>query len=91
MTFCSLCRISADNLGYSIKDSKKARTYSIPSVGKGAGKIRSYIPSADDNTKDLREWIHLPDDDLTPVTDEDIDEFTLINHNYRGIGKGFDE
>jgi hypothetical protein len=40
-------------------------------------KIRSFIPSADDNTEDLREWLHLPDDDLTPVTDDDMDELFL--------------
>ncbi|RIA80493.1 hypothetical protein C1645_745217 [Glomus cerebriforme] len=40
-------------------------------------KIRSFIPSADDNTEDLREWLHLPDDDLTPVMDDDMDELFL--------------
>jgi len=30
-----------------------------------------------DNTEDLREWLHLPDDDLTPVTDDDMDELFL--------------
>ncbi|CAI2178662.1 12915_t:CDS:2 [Funneliformis geosporum] len=40
-------------------------------------KIRSFIPSADDNTEDLREWLHLPDDDLSLVTDDDMDELFL--------------
>ncbi|GES80129.1 hypothetical protein GLOIN_2v1787785 [Rhizophagus clarus] len=77
MAVCSLCRILADNLDCPIEYAKKVRTFSIQSVGKGAEKILSFISSADDNTKDLREWIHLLDDDLTPVTDNDMDELSL--------------
>ncbi|EXX78955.1 hypothetical protein RirG_010250 [Rhizophagus irregularis DAOM 197198w] len=32
-------------------------------------KICSFIPFADDNTEDLHEWLHLPDDDLLPFSE----------------------
>nr|CAG8451459.1 5081_t:CDS:2 [Entrophospora candida] len=40
-------------------------------------KIRSFIPSVDGDIEGLREWIHLPDDDLTPAMEDDIDELSL--------------
>ncbi|RIB13486.1 hypothetical protein C2G38_1728632 [Gigaspora rosea] len=40
-------------------------------------KIRSFIPLADNNNEDLREWVHQPDADLTIVTEDDIDELFL--------------
>ncbi|CAG8745800.1 33561_t:CDS:2 [Racocetra persica] len=40
-------------------------------------KIRSFIP-ADNCTENLREWLHLPDDDISLVTEEDIDEIFMI-------------
>ncbi|CAG8452237.1 9399_t:CDS:2 [Acaulospora colombiana] len=39
-------------------------------------KIRSFIP-AGDCSENLREWLHLPDDDISPVTEEDTDEIFL--------------
>ncbi|CAG8563740.1 8844_t:CDS:2, partial [Ambispora leptoticha] len=39
-------------------------------------KICSFVPSVDD-TSDLREWVHLPDDDLIPVKEEEMDELFL--------------
>ncbi|RIB12108.1 hypothetical protein C2G38_2101793 [Gigaspora rosea] len=40
-------------------------------------KIRSFIPSTDDDNESLREWIHFPDADLTPITEDDIDVLIL--------------
>ncbi|CAG8582263.1 4991_t:CDS:1 [Diversispora eburnea] len=40
-------------------------------------RIRSFMPSVDDDTSDLREWIHLPDDNLIPVTEGEMDELFL--------------
>ncbi|CAG8773240.1 31580_t:CDS:2, partial [Gigaspora margarita] len=34
-------------------------------------KIWSFIPSADEDNESLREWIHFPDADLTPITEDD--------------------
>ncbi|CAG8620561.1 8723_t:CDS:2 [Diversispora eburnea] len=39
-------------------------------------KIRTFVPSVDD-TSELREWIDLPDDDLIPVTEDEMDELFL--------------
>ncbi|CAG8520840.1 13810_t:CDS:1 [Acaulospora morrowiae] len=43
-------------------------------------KISYFMPLANNDANNLREWIHLPDDDLIPVTEEEIDELSL-NHN----------
>ncbi|CAJ0645902.1 10797_t:CDS:2 [Entrophospora sp. SA101] len=32
----------------------------------------------DDDIEGLGEWIHSPDDDLTPVTEDDMDEILFI-------------
>ncbi|CAG8659252.1 10326_t:CDS:2 [Paraglomus brasilianum] len=42
-------------------------------------KLCSFIPSVEDDTGDLREWINLPDEDLTPVTEDDMDELLLYD------------
>ncbi|CAJ0826287.1 6918_t:CDS:2, partial [Entrophospora sp. SA101] len=34
--------------------------------------------SIDDDIEGLGEWIHSPDDDLTPVTEDDMDEILFI-------------
>ncbi|CAG8579992.1 13413_t:CDS:2, partial [Acaulospora morrowiae] len=39
-------------------------------------KIRSFIPT-DNCSENLREWLHLPDDDISLVTEEDMDEIFL--------------
>ncbi|CAG8570764.1 1733_t:CDS:2, partial [Scutellospora calospora] len=39
-------------------------------------KIRSFIPT-DNCFENLREWLHLPDDDISFVTEEDMDEIFL--------------
>ncbi|CAG8648778.1 16192_t:CDS:2, partial [Racocetra fulgida] len=38
-------------------------------------KIRCFIPSVEDDTGDLREWINLPDE----VTEDDMDELLLYD------------
>nr|CAG8477317.1 10514_t:CDS:2 [Entrophospora candida] len=40
-------------------------------------KIRTFVPSVEDDTSELREWIDLPEDDLIPVTEEEMDELFL--------------
>ncbi|PKC50184.1 hypothetical protein RhiirA1_487127, partial [Rhizophagus irregularis] len=39
-------------------------------------KIRSFIPT-DKFSGNLREWLHLPDDDISLVTEEDMDEIFM--------------
>ncbi|CAG8659411.1 27391_t:CDS:2 [Dentiscutata erythropus] len=39
-------------------------------------KIRSFIP-IDNCSENLRKWLHLPDDDISLVTEEDIDEIFI--------------
>ncbi|RIB10195.1 hypothetical protein C2G38_2206778 [Gigaspora rosea] len=39
-------------------------------------KIRAFIPT-DNYSENLREWLHLPDDDISLVTEEDMDEIFL--------------
>ncbi|RGB32388.1 hypothetical protein C1646_743887 [Rhizophagus diaphanus] len=39
-------------------------------------KIRSFIPG-NNCSEDLREWLHLPDNDISLVTEEDMDEIFL--------------
>ncbi|RIB16466.1 hypothetical protein C2G38_2316507 [Gigaspora rosea] len=39
-------------------------------------KIRAFIPT-NNCSKNLREWLHLPDDDISLVTEEDMDEIFL--------------
>ncbi|PKY45430.1 hypothetical protein RhiirA4_443732 [Rhizophagus irregularis] len=40
-------------------------------------KIRSFIPT-DKFSGNLREWLHLPDDDISLVTEEDMDEIFMM-------------
>ncbi|CAG8591669.1 5446_t:CDS:2 [Acaulospora colombiana] len=40
-------------------------------------KIRSFIPT-DKCSENLREWLHLPDDDISLVTEEDMDEIFMM-------------
>ena len=39
--------------------------------------IRSFIPT-DKFSGNLREWLHLPDDDISLVTEEDMDEIFMM-------------
>ncbi|CAH1762649.1 2234_t:CDS:2 [Entrophospora sp. SA101] len=86
MAVCNLCRILSNNFDCSIDDAKQVRTYIIRNKfieqEKIQKKICSFIPS-DDNTEDLREWINLPDVNLTPVTEDKIDEifYVIFNKN----------
>ncbi|CAJ0847492.1 6965_t:CDS:2 [Entrophospora sp. SA101] len=92
IAICNLCRILSNNFDCPIDDAKKVRSYSIQAIGdrltlfaislvdkkkKTSEKIRSFIPSVGGDIEGLREWIHLPDDDLTPATEDDIDELSL--------------
>ncbi|GBC05056.1 hypothetical protein RclHR1_00600019 [Rhizophagus clarus] len=40
-------------------------------------KIRSFIPT-DKCSENLREWLHLPDDDISLVTEEDMDKIFMM-------------
>ncbi|CAG8523202.1 8615_t:CDS:10 [Dentiscutata erythropus] len=40
-------------------------------------KICSFVPLVDDNTSNLQEWVHLPDDYLMPVNEKEIDKLVL--------------
>ncbi|CAG8734980.1 31575_t:CDS:2 [Racocetra persica] len=40
-------------------------------------KFRTFVPSVEDDTSKLREWIDLPEDNLIPVTEEEMDELFL--------------
>ncbi|CAG8665055.1 12410_t:CDS:2, partial [Funneliformis caledonium] len=40
-------------------------------------KIRSFIPT-DKFSENVREWLHLPDDDISLVTEEDMDEIFMM-------------
>ncbi|CAG8480001.1 6387_t:CDS:2 [Ambispora leptoticha] len=38
-----------------------------------------YLKQIEDDTDDLREWINLSDEDLTPVTEDNMDELLLYD------------
>ncbi|CAG8623192.1 1807_t:CDS:1, partial [Scutellospora calospora] len=40
-------------------------------------KIRTFVPSVEDDISKLREWIDLPEDNLIPVPEEEMDELLL--------------
>ncbi|CAI2169744.1 16537_t:CDS:2 [Funneliformis geosporum] len=51
-------------------------SYIFVEQGKLQKKIRSFIP--DNNcSENLREWLHIPDDDISLFTEEDMDEILL--------------
>ncbi|CAG8620608.1 4427_t:CDS:10, partial [Ambispora gerdemannii] len=85
MAICNLCRILANNFDCPIDDAKKVKSYSIQAIGdrltlfSNKKRFRTFIPSVEDDTGDLREWINLPDEDLTPVTEDDMDELLLYD------------
>ncbi|CAH1767749.1 1552_t:CDS:2, partial [Entrophospora sp. SA101] len=45
---------------------------------KQAGESKKFYSLVDDDIEGLGEWIHSPDDDLTPVTEDDMDEILFI-------------
>ncbi|CAJ0827759.1 5369_t:CDS:2 [Entrophospora sp. SA101] len=52
------------------KDSKQA--------GESIVYSEKFYSLVDDDIEGLGEWIHSPDDDLTPVTEDDMDEILFI-------------
>ncbi|CAG8761106.1 21871_t:CDS:2, partial [Cetraspora pellucida] len=78
MAICSLCRLLGDRLML-FAVSKEIFGFlrnEFIEQERLQRKIRSFIP-VDDCTENLREQLHLPDDDISLVTEEDMDEIFL--------------
>ncbi|CAB4494868.1 unnamed protein product [Rhizophagus irregularis] len=75
MAICSLCRLLGNSLDCNIEDAKNVKTYSIQVIG---DRLTLFAVSLVEKRNYSKEWLHLPDDDISLVTEEDMDEIFMM-------------